>query len=254
MIVLSQEYLLITVIVFCRVGACFMVLPGISSGRVPPQVRLFLSLSVALAITPLAAEDLHSVVKTTQGNPVALIVTELITGLMLGMLIRSFFVALEFSAIAVANFIGFGGIVGMSIDDDGMTSPIATALTLPAAALFFILDQHIQVVMLLQNSYVSLPVEHSFDLEPSLRTIGTTLGAAFNIALQVSAPLLIYSLMINFVFGLLNKMVPQVPAYFISVPFVIVGGLAILYLLIGPMLLEFSAIVGQAISAIEKNG
>ena len=254
MIMQSQEYLLIAFIVFCRVGACFMVLPGISSNRIPPQVRLFLSLSVALAITPLAAGDLHPVVTATHGYPVTIIVTELITGFLLGMLIRIFFIALEFSAAAIANFIGFGGILGSSIEGDGMGSPIATALTLPAAALFFILDQHIQVVTLLQNSYVSLPPEHSFDLEPTMHTIATTLGTAFKVALQVSAPLLIYSLTMNFIFGLLNKLVPQVPAYFISAPFVIVGGLAILYLLIGPMLLEFSAIVGQAISAIEKNG
>ena len=56
----------------------------------------------------------------------------------------------------------------------------------------------------------------------------------------MSAPFLVYALTVNFLFGVVNKMIPQVPAYFVSVPFVIAGGLALLYVLIGPILLAFA--------------
>src|SRR5690606_40216033 len=35
---------------FCRIGACMMLMPGLGSARVPMQVRLFLAVSVSLAL------------------------------------------------------------------------------------------------------------------------------------------------------------------------------------------------------------
>ena len=37
---LSQNVMLAAFLAFCRVGACFMLMPGLSSVRVPVQVRL----------------------------------------------------------------------------------------------------------------------------------------------------------------------------------------------------------------------
>jgi flagellar biosynthesis protein FliR len=59
------------------------------------------------------------------------------------------------------------------------------------------------------------------------------------LALQISSPFIIYALLINFMIGLANKLTPQVPVYFISVPFVLAGGFFILYLTIGDALRFF---------------
>ncbi|MEM7749097.1 MAG: flagellar biosynthetic protein FliR [Pseudomonadota bacterium] len=40
-------------------------------------------------------------------------------------------------------------------------------------------------------------------------------------------------------FGLMNKMIPQVAVYFISLPFVIAGGLFLLFAALSQMLLTF---------------
>ncbi len=36
--------------IFCRIGACLMLVPGFGSARVPVQVRLFFSLGASVAI------------------------------------------------------------------------------------------------------------------------------------------------------------------------------------------------------------
>ena len=61
-----------------------------------------------------------------------------------------------------------------------------------------------------------------------LQTIVTTFGTAFKLTLQLGAALVVYSLTVNLAFGFLNKMVPQIPIYFVSTPFVVLGGLIIL--------------------------
>ena len=62
-----------------------------------------------------------------------------------------------------------------------------------------------------------------------LETYQATLREAFLLALQLAMPFLAYGLLINLGIGLANKMSPQVPVYFISMPYVIAGGLILLY-------------------------
>jgi flagellar biosynthetic protein FliR len=36
-------------------------------------------------------------------------------------------------------------------------------------------------------------------------------------------------MIINFLFGIMNKLAPQIPVYFVSFPFVLAGGLLLFY-------------------------
>ena len=47
-------------------------------------------------------------------------------------------------------------------------------------------------------------------------------------------------ILINLTIGFVNKLTPQIPVYFISLPFVIAGGLVIFYFAIGTMLSLFA--------------
>ena len=49
MTALASDTVLLVLLAFCRVGACFLVLPGISSSRVPVQVRLLLVVAITIA-------------------------------------------------------------------------------------------------------------------------------------------------------------------------------------------------------------
>ena len=77
----THESILIPLIVFCRVGACFMVLPGISSPRVPVQLRLFIAVAVALALTPFVHEELRPAAAAPASDLLAMLVTETLAGL-----------------------------------------------------------------------------------------------------------------------------------------------------------------------------
>jgi flagellar biosynthetic protein FliR len=47
------DSVLVTFIVFCRIGACLMLVPGYSSVNVPAQVRLFVALVTTFALAPI---------------------------------------------------------------------------------------------------------------------------------------------------------------------------------------------------------
>jgi flagellar biosynthetic protein FliR len=250
----TYETLLIPLIVFCRVGACFMILPGISSERVPVQLRLFVAVAVALAITPFVYEDLRTTAAGPASDLLAVLVTETLAGIFLGFLVRIFFMALEFAAIAMANFAGFGSVFSHSVDGNDPSTPYSAFVTMPAVTLFFLTDQHFNVIRMLQNSYGVFKVGTAAPMPLDLQTIVNTFGTAFKLTLQLSAALVVYSLTVNLAFGFLNKMVPQIPIYFVSTPFVVLGGLIILLQIDKTMLEIFSSLVTQAIANLGQNG
>jgi flagellar biosynthetic protein FliR len=254
MIELTQENILVPLVIFCRVGACFMVLPGFSSDRIPVQLRLFVAIAVALAMTPLVYDDVRPVTVGPADSLLAIIVTESLAGLFLGFMVRIFFLALEFAAIGMANLAGYGSAFSHAIDGNDPSTPFSEFVNAPAVVLFFITNQHVTVIRMLQSSYRALKVGSQFAVPPDLSAIAATFGAAFKLTLQLSAAIVVYSVMVNLAFGFLNKMVPQIPSYFVSTPFVVLGGLIILLQIDTAILQIFSSLVTQAIASLGQHG
>ena len=55
------------------------------------------------------------------------------------------------------------------------------------------------------------------------------LRESFLLVLRLGSLFIAYSLVVNLMIGILNKLTPQIPIYFISLPFLIFGGLLLLY-------------------------
>jgi flagellar biosynthetic protein FliR len=72
-----------------------------------------------------------------------------------------------------------------------------------------------------------------------LTTLVDRLSASFMLALRVASPFLIYAVIVNLAVGLANKLTPSIPVYFISLPFVMAGGLLLLYQIGGELLTQF---------------
>jgi flagellar biosynthesis protein FliR len=208
---------------FCRVSGFMLLLPGFASLRVPMRVRLFIAAGIAVALAPNVELPF-----TDKLSPV-LIACEVTIGVVLGILARVYFLALNFAAVTMASFIGLAAMPGVPVDTDEAQAALPSLITLSATAMVFFTGLHAPLLMALAHSYSVL--KPGVWLEPALMldTYQETLSEAFMLALQLAMPFLAYGLLINLGIGLANKMSPQVPVYFISMPFVISGGLILLY-------------------------
>jgi flagellar biosynthetic protein FliR len=225
-------------LVACRVGACFMVMPGFSSARVPARVRLLAALAVSATITPVlvAAET----VENAQAFDVAaLIFQETVIGGLLGLIARVHIAALEFSATAIASYIGLAGL-NAGIDNEDAAPTLALLVTAAATLLVLLLDLHKVLIATLVESYATLPIGAGANASSTLQMLTGAVQSAFVLALQISGPFIVYGVIVNAMFGILGKLIPQVPSYFLSVPFLLAGGLLLLYFLSGEMLLVFA--------------
>ena len=237
-------------VVFSRVGACLLVMPGFSSPRVPVQVRLFIALAVSLALLPLEFDTVRPLV--ADDAPVRLLRvmgSELLVGAAIGLLARVFFIALEFIGVAVAMSVGLSQNIGAPVDVDEPLPALTTLMTLGAVALMFLTDLHLEVFRALQASYQNLPVADGFAPRFAVTQLTDKAGAAFLLAARLGSPFLVFSLVVNFAMGLVGRLVPGIQTFFLSTPFLLIGGLLLLSVTIKPLLTIFIEAFGHFLSA-----
>jgi flagellar biosynthesis protein FliR len=127
--------------------------------------------------------------------------------------------------------------LGSPFDEADPMPPIVNLITLTATVLLFATDQHWEVFRGLITSYTAMPVADGFGAQFSLIQLTEGLSRSFFVALRIGSPFIIFSIVVNVAIGLTNKLVPQIPVYFISMPFVVAAGLVLLYFS-GKQLLE----------------
>lgn len=227
---ITPGMVLLTFLVFCRIGGCLMLMPGFGSPRIPMQMRLFLAVAVTLALAPLLIPVVEGdLSKATVPTVVQLIGSETLIGAMIGVMARLFFLALQFMGSAAAMLVGFSGMADQGIEEGEPAPAMATLLTLTATVLLFVTGLHIEVMRALVASYSVLTVTDLYNPQFGLSKIADAASDSFMLIAQLLAPFLAYSLIINFLFGIMNKLTPVIPVYFISAPFVMAGGLLLLY-------------------------
>ena len=80
------DSVLVTFIVFCRIGARLMLVPGFSSVTIPAQVRLFVALVTTFALAPLLTSTLRPLLADAMPLALAfLICSELLIGSVIGL-------------------------------------------------------------------------------------------------------------------------------------------------------------------------
>ncbi len=235
-----SDYVLAIAVLFARIGAIFMIAPGLSSMRAPVKVRLLIALGVTLALSPplidVAAEAVSS---RTPAALVRVLGMEAIIGLFIGLMARLLMMALDTMAIAIANMVGLGGIPGMSVDGNEPSQAAASVFTVTALMIIFITDLHHEILRAGLGSYAVVPPGGIYDAQTALSDIAGRAGDAFLVALRLAAPFVVYSIIVNFAIGLTNKLTPQLPVFFVALPMVTAGGLMMMAYAIREVMFAF---------------
>jgi flagellar biosynthetic protein FliR len=235
-----ESVVLAAVLAFCRVGGCFLVMPGLSNARVPVQVRLFVAFAASGALLVYMWDVIVPAVSRDLSSLVPMIVSETLIGALIGLLARIYLMALQFIGSAMGMLIGFQAIGGSGIANGEPEGPLGELISFAALMMLFVFDFHHDVFRALARSYEVAPLGSLFDPQGALVDIGDTLRDSFLIALRLGSPFIAYAIVVNLTIGFLNKLTPQIPVYFISLPMVLAGGLLLFYLGVTTMLSLFA--------------
>lgn len=241
----APDAILSVFVVFCRVGACLMAMPGFSSPRVMVQVRLFIAIAATLAISPLILVVVEPIIAAAPLDELLrIILVELLIGVLIATFGRAFFGALQMMVGAAANASSFS--MPMSVVEEyQQLPPMAGLVTLTATAMLFITGAHADVFVALAESYRAVPVGGDFVPAAALDQFSTKLMRGMILALRITSPFLIYGLIVNLTLGLTNRLMPQMAVYFVAIPAVMMGGLFILWQIVSELLRLFYAGLGD---------
>lgn len=219
-------------LVFVRVGALVMLIPGIGESAVPPRIRLSFALLLSLALTPIVSASLPAV-PATVGAMGGQVIKEALIGLMIGGLLRLFLSSLAVAGevISLQTTLSFAQTANPIQAQPG--AAIASFLTLLGVVLIFSTDLHHLFIGAIARSYVLFPPVKPLPLQDAATLAGRTVAESFALGLQLAAPVVVFSLLVNVAMGLIGRVMPQFQVFFASAPISVLGGLAVLALSLG---------------------
>lgn len=236
-----EEIIMGLFLLFCRIGGCILVAPGFSSPRVPVNIRLFAAIGVTTAVCPLVIpEFLRGLSSFSSDRQLFLIVEEASIGLLIGLMARCFFLALQFAATAISNLIGLSGIPGIPLEESDTGSPLATLASTAAVAVVFAAGLHVELLKAVMESYSALPLGQPMEADIFAVNLLQTLNETWLLALRLCAPFLLYGVIVNVAIGLANRFAPHISIYHATTGAVMLGGFLLLYLVWADMVLMFT--------------
>ena len=225
----------IFVLVFARVGAMVMLLPGFGETNIPARVKLSIALLLTLIILPLHRNAYHVDVTSISSLGV-LMVHELIIGVVLGATARVTLSALSVAGSVIAQQLGLGFVTAVDPTQGQQGQIIGNFLTILGLTLLFATDSHYLVIAALSESYRIFSPGELMPTGDVAKLATTAFAAAFKIGLQLSAPFLVFGLVFNIGLGILARLMPQMQVYFVGVPLSIMIGFVIFAVVLAAMM------------------
>lgn len=228
----------IFVLVFARVGAMVMLLPGFGESNIPARVKLSIALLLTLIILPLHRNAYHVDLSSISSLGV-LMVHELIIGIVLGATARVTLSALNVAGSVIAQQLGLGFVTAVDPTQGQQGQIIGNFLTILGLTLLFATDSHYLVIAALSESYRIFSPGEIMPTGDVAALATSAFSAAFKIGLQLSAPFLVFGLVFNIGLGVLARLMPQMQVYFVGVPLAIMAGFLIFAVVIAALMGTF---------------
>ena len=139
-------------LVFARIGAMVMLLPGLGETNIPVRIKLAIALLLTLIILPLHRAAYH-IDMSSIAPLLVLMVHEIIIGIVLGATARVTLSALQVAGSVIAQQMGLGFVTAVDPTQGQQGLLIGNFLTLLGMTLLFATDSHHLVIAALNDSY-----------------------------------------------------------------------------------------------------
>lgn len=218
-------------LVFARVGAMVMLVPGLGDASVPPRIRLSFALLMSLILTPLVAPQV--VIPAAVSGVAAEVIRETLIGLMIGAILRMTLSALTVAGeiIAIQTTLGFAQTASPSQAQPSAT--LSTFLNLIGVTLVMTTDLHHLFFAAMVNSFDLFPFSRTPPIGDAAALAVQTFAGSFALGLQLAAPVVVFSIVFNIATGLVGRVMPQFQIFFVASPLAVIFGLSIFALSLG---------------------
>jgi flagellar biosynthetic protein FliR len=214
-------------LVFIRCSAMLLVSPIFGAQNTPVQVRVFTTLAIAGALTCALKPAIGPVPADTYVL-VGAVIKEALAGMLIGVFMSLILQAAQMGGAIIDMQMG----LGMSQALNPLTGVPVTVISqfkfLLALVLFLTMNCHHQMIIAFARSYEAMPAL-SYDALPAVRDgIVTLITQLSLLALQMAAPVLAVSMIVDAGLAIVSKAVPQMQAMLVGLPAKVIMGMLIL--------------------------
>lgn len=236
-------------LVFARIGSMVATMPIFGETAVPVRARLILALALTLVLAPISGIDGGG--PPAPGKLAVLLIGEVLIGLAIGLATRFVMASVHVAGNVIAAQLGLS--MAMSSDpaqNGGQGAIVGNFLSLMALTLIVVTDLHHLLIGAMKNSYALFPVGGAVSTGDLAQWAIQLMSGMFAVAMQMSAPFIVFALVLQFTAGIVSKMMPQVQIFFVTVPISILAGFVLLMFSLSAMMMLFLKVFGETIGPL----
>jgi flagellar biosynthesis protein FliR len=232
-------------IVFARVGAVLMLLPVFGEDSIPGRIRLMIAFAMSAALYGALGEPARVALQNGAVLP-AVVVTELMTGLAMGMIVKILFFAISIAGSIVSMQVGLSSAVIFDPAQSGQAPLLSKFVGIAAALVCMGMQVHHLWLGAIIHSYQSFPIGGLPPMQDFAQLAIAAIGRSMTLGISLAAPLIVYGIVFNVALGLSARIAPAIQVFFIAQPLNLLLGLSLFAATVGTMLTVFATQMGDA--------
>jgi len=225
-------------LVFARVGAVIVFLPGFNATYVNIKSRLTMALGLALIITPF----LMSGLPILPAAPVALlllILGEIVIGSVIGITTRVLLGALQTAGTLISLFASMANAMIRDPIAEQQSSLLASFLGTLAVIVIFAADMHHLMIRSIVESYSLFIPGEPLPYGDFSELMARRVADSFILGVQLAAPFIVSAMVYYIGLGILGRLMQTLPVFFVVMPLQIAGQIALLMASLSTIMMYF---------------
>ena len=238
--------IVVWVLVLLRTGTFFLGIPLFAGKLIPVRIRMAFGLMLSLLISPYVSADLG--LSSHYVGVILLSINEICIGLLLAMMVRMVFFAVELAGFLISYEIGLMASNSINPLLGSTDATLSSLFYYFSLLIFFIVGIHHDVIKAFTLSFDLLPIG-SFLLRtnPMLEYV-SEVSNVFVLGVLMAAPFIALNFIANVSFAVLGKAVPKMNVFMTSFAVRILAGLL---LLVSSILLFSSYVIEHSRRSVE---
>lgn len=229
----------ILIFIFFRIAGIIFMAPLLSSRNIPVAIKVLISF-ICSGLFYFLKDTLEIAYVETIAQLIIVILKELSIGFIIGFISQLIFTGIGFGGQLIGIQTGLSIAMVLDPQDNSHDSVFAVFLNILAVLIFLSINGHHWFFEAVFYSFKVLPLGGMHFSPKILFIVLESFNSIFIISIKIAAPIMGTILILDFIIGILSRMIPQIEVFILAFPLKIASGLFILGLSI-----EFISILIQ---------
>lgn len=241
---LSQGLLIVTLVVMRNIPIIFQT-PFLGGKLVPMETRIGLAVGLTALVYPFARGAMTGPIETNSLVFITLMMKELFIGFLIGFVASEIFIAMEIGGRALDVMRGSNMAEVQVPELQLRVSPMGMFGFQLLLVIFCALNGHGHFIESVAESFRLVPIDAwpkvTIGLKELTGMVMEYTASLFAIAFALVFPGLFSAFIVDIVFGMFNRVAPQLNAYFMAMGIKAMGGLAMFMFALGLLTTELTS-------------